>query len=56
LDALAKLQALYTTRDNVNAQIEQIETLLGAQLGEVKVKRKRGPNKPKGTDVPKTQL
>ena len=47
MEALAKLQALYETRDNVNAQIEAIEKLLGAAPGEVKTRKARGPNKKK---------
>jgi hypothetical protein len=51
LDAISKLQALYETRDNVTAQIEQIEKLLGAEPGEVKQRRARGPNKKKQTEI-----
>ena len=54
MDALAKLQELYTLRDTTNTQIEQIEGILGADPTELKVKRKRGPNKPK--EPPTNQL
>jgi hypothetical protein len=54
MDALAKLTDLYTQRDNLNNQIDQIEKLLGADPAEVKVKRHRGPNKPK--EPPANQL
>jgi len=54
VDALTKLQELYTLRDTTNAQIEQIERILGADPTEVKLKRKRGPNKPK--ELPPNQL
>ena len=53
MNALAKLQDLYTTRDNLTAQIEQIEKLLGTEPGEVKAKRTRGPNKSKAVEPPK---
>jgi hypothetical protein len=54
LDALAKLQELYTLRDTTNTQIEQIEAILGSDPAQVKVKRTRGPNKPK--EIPANQL
>jgi len=54
LDALAKLQELYTLRETTDAQIRQIEQILGSDPAEVKVKRKRGPNKPK--EPPANQL
>ncbi len=48
MDALAKLQALYTKRDELNQQIQQIADLLGVTQEEpVKQKRTRGPNKKK---------
>jgi hypothetical protein len=47
VDALAKLQELYTLRETTDAQIQQIEQILGSDPADVKVKRKRGPNKPK---------
>lgn len=55
MDALAKLQSLYTQRDGLTQQIEKIEQLLGADPAEVKVKRTRGPNKLK-TEMPQAQL
>ncbi len=51
MDALAKLQALYSKRDELNNQIQQIADLLGITKEEpVKERKKRGPNKKK--DVP----
>jgi hypothetical protein len=48
MDALAKLQALYSQRDDITKQIEQIGDLLGVKAEEpAKQKRTRGPNKPK---------
>lgn len=47
MDALAKLQNLYTQRDTLNEQIGKIETLLGAEPAQPTPRRKRGPNKPK---------
>jgi hypothetical protein len=47
MDAIAKLQDLYALRDRTNEQIAAIEQLLGADPTEAKVRRKRGPNKPK---------
>jgi hypothetical protein len=48
MDALAKLQALYTKRDELNQQIQQIADLLGVTNEEpVKERKKRGPNKKK---------
>lgn len=47
MDAIAKLQDLYSLRDRTNEQIEAIERLLGADPVEIKARRKRGPNKPK---------
>jgi hypothetical protein len=56
LDALARLQELYTQRDNLNDQIGKIEELLGADPGRPQQRRKRGPNKPKETLPPNTTL
>ena len=59
MDALAKLQALYTKRDELNNQIQQIADLLGvtkeepAEPKEKKERKKRGPNKPKQVDETK---
>jgi hypothetical protein len=47
MDALARLQDLYTQRDNLNEQISKVEELLGADPAEPKQRRTRGPNKPK---------
>jgi hypothetical protein len=47
MDAITKLQDLYALRDRTNEQIAAIERLLGAEPVEIKVRRKRGPNKPK---------
>jgi hypothetical protein len=47
MDAITKLQELYQLRDVTNAQIQQVEALLGAGSPEPKQRRKRGPNKPK---------
>jgi len=47
MDAIAKLQQLYETKRNTDEQITQIEALLGADPAESKIRRKRGPNKPK---------
>ena len=47
MDAIAKLQDLYSLRDRTNEQIEAIERLLGADPAEPKQRRTRGPNKPK---------
>ena len=44
MDAVTKLQELYELKKNTDAQIEKIESLLGA---EPKERKKRGPNKPK---------
>ena len=55
MDALAKLQALYSKRDELNHQIQQIADLLGVNKEEPKEKKERkarGPNKPK-TEPPK---
>jgi hypothetical protein len=47
MDALDRLKDLYTKRDNLTEQIYKIEVLLGAEPGEVKVRKPRGPNKKK---------
>ena len=47
MDAITKLQELYALRDKANEQIAAIEHLLGADPVEMKVRRTRGPNKPK---------
>lgn len=47
MDALAKLQSLYETRDSVTAQIEKIEALLGSEPTAPKQRKARGPNRPK---------
>jgi len=47
MDALDRLKDLYTKRDNLTEQIYKIEILLGAEPGEVKTRKARGPNKPK---------
>lgn len=51
MDAIAKLQDLYALRDRTNEQIAAVEQMLGADPAEAKVKRKRGPNKPKEPPV-----
>lgn len=48
MDALATLQDLYRLRDQTIDKISQIESILGAEPGEVKTRKPRGPNKPKG--------
>jgi hypothetical protein len=52
MDALTKLQDLYTQRDTLNEQIGKIEALLGAEPGQPAQRRKRGPNKPKEPPSP----
>jgi hypothetical protein len=52
MEAITKLESLYTQRDNLNQQIEQIENILGSAPGEIKTRKKRGPNKPKTAEVP----
>ena len=47
MDALDRLKDLYTKRDNLTEQIYKIEVLLGAEPGEVKTRKPRGPNKKK---------
>lgn len=47
MDALDRLKDLYTKRDNLTEQIYKIEILLGAEPGEVKTRKARGPNKKK---------
>ena len=58
MDALTKLQDLYTQRDTLNEQIGKIEALLGAEPTQPTQRRKRGPNKPKETQngLPATTL
>jgi hypothetical protein len=55
VDALDKLKDLYTKRDNLTEQIYKIEVLLGAEPGEVKVRKARGPNKKK-TEIEPVKL
>lgn len=52
MDALAKLTELYKIRDQANEQIAAIEAILGAEPGEIKTKRTRGPNKAKPETAP----
>ena len=48
MDALTKLQDLYTQRENITKQIDQIAELLGTNEEKpAKEKRTRGPNKKK---------
>ena len=49
MDALAKLHDLYELKKATDAQIEKIETLLGADPP--KERKTRGPNKPKEPPV-----
>jgi hypothetical protein len=58
VDALAKLQELYEQKIATEDKIYQIETLLGIDVGTPvpKLKRRRGPNKPKTTEVPNVDL
>ncbi len=47
MDAIARLQELYDLKRNTDEQIAKIEALLGADPKEPKLRRTRGPNKPK---------
>ena len=54
MDALAKLQDLYTQRENITKQIDAIGEILGAKTEEKpkQERKKRGPNKPKEAPEP----
>jgi hypothetical protein len=54
MNAVTKLQELYTLRDATTEQIAKIEALLGTDPAALKQKRTRGPNKPK--EPPPNQL
>ena len=49
MNALTKLQDLYTQRENIAKQIDAIGEILGAKTEEKpkQERKKRGPNKPK---------
>ena len=51
MDAIAKLQELYNLRKRIDEQITAIEALLGADPAQPKVRKPRGPNKPKELPV-----
>lgn len=51
MNAVEKLKALYEVKEITDAQIAQIEAVLGGAEAPVQ-RRKRGPNKPKQTQEP----